>query len=77
MSGRLGVSKKRLLRNDWRRDVSLGRVPLTQQVGLAAFQSGLEGLLVPSAAEKKETNLLLFPDNFSSDSRVSMRGVSK
>ena len=74
---RLGVSKQRLLKNDWRREVSLGHVPLTQQVGLAAYNSGLEGLLVPSAAEKSGTNLLLFPDNFSSDLRVSVRGISK
>ncbi len=74
---RLGVSKRRLLETDWRREVSLGRSPLTQQIGLAASQSGLEGLLVPSAAEKNATNLLLFPYNFSGDSRVSVRGVSK
>ncbi len=74
---RIGVSKRGLLVTDWRRELSTGHVPITQLIGLAAFELGVEGLLVPSAAEKKGTNLLLFPNNYSSDSWVSVRGISK
>lgn len=37
----------------------------------------VEGLLVPSAAARNGTNLLLFPDSLSIDSKVSVLGISK
>ena len=74
---RLGVSKRRLLETDWRRELSNGHVPISQLIGLAAFKLGVEGLLVPSLAERNGTNLLLFPDNFLSDSKIYVRGISK
>jgi len=74
---RLGVSKRVLLTADWRRELLTGLLPISQLIGLAAFNLGVEGLLVPSAAERNGTNLLLFPDNLLKDSKVSVLGISK
>ena len=42
---RLQVSQKRILAVDWRKDVRAGREPITQKIGQAAYQAGLEGLI--------------------------------
>ena len=44
------------------------RIPL----GQAAFEAGLEGLLVPSAAATREANLVCFVDNVLPSSRVEV-----
>lgn len=59
----LGVSKNHMVRADWRADMQSSRVPVTQSLGQAAFEAGLEGLLVPSAAATGEANLVCFVDN--------------
>lgn len=44
---------------------------VTQALGAAALGLGVEGLLVPSAS-RLGTNLILFPDNLSAGSRVTV-----
>ena len=58
---RLQLSEERMLNIDWRKEVQGGHCPLTQQIGLAVEQLGWEGLIVPSAADSKGHNLLVFP----------------
>lgn len=60
---RLQVSLDRILTMDWRKEVRAGREPITQAVGRAAAEVGLEGLLVPSAADAEGHNLIIFPTN--------------
>lgn len=60
---RLQVSLDRIMIVDWRKEVRAGREPLTQAIGRAATEVGLEGLVVPSAADAKGHNLLVFPAN--------------
>jgi len=48
---------------DWRKEVAAGREPITQSIGRAAFEIGLEGIIVPSAADPNGHNLLIFPGN--------------
>lgn len=60
---RLQVSQDRILTVDWRKEVRSGRVPITQLMGRAAAEIGLEGLIVPSAADPNGHNLLVFPEN--------------
>ena len=74
---RLGVSKRVLLTTDWRWELLTGLLSISQMIGSAAFNLGVEGLLVPSVAERKGTNLLLFPENLLKDSKVSVLGLSK
>lgn len=60
---RLRVSEARMRTTDWRRAVDAGEESITQAIGRAAFGSGLEGLVVPSAPAAGARNLVLFPDN--------------
>ena len=55
---------------DWRHLQSTGRESTSQAIGRAAFELGLEGLLVPSHAARTRTNLIVFPGNLLPDSRV-------
>ena len=61
---RLAFSKDRMVQTDWRAEMEAGNVPLTQALGQAASDIGLEGLLVPSAAEPSGQNIVAFPENF-------------
>jgi RES domain-containing protein len=67
---RLGVSLRRMVEEDWRREQSEGREALTQAIGRSAFESGYEGLIVPSAARRGAKNLLVFPDRVRASSRL-------
>jgi len=60
---RLQVSLDRILTVDWRKEVDAGREPITQTIGRAAFEVGLEGMIVPSAASVGGFNLVVFPQN--------------
>jgi len=68
----LGVSTKRMTEADWRAEVHQGLTPITHAVAQAAFDAGLEGLLVPSAATPEETNLVHFVENLLSGSKIEI-----
>lgn len=68
----LMVSKQRMLDADWRKANARGKEALTQAIGRAAAEAGLEGLVVASAEGQGETNLVLFPNNLRSRSRVDV-----
>jgi RES domain-containing protein len=59
----LGVSGRRLVTAPWREENRRGREALTQALGRLAYEADLEGLLVPSAANKRGRNLVIFPAN--------------
>ncbi len=59
----LGVSRERLLDEDWRRKNAGGMEGLTQAIGRLAWERGWEGLLAPSSADRKGKNLVIFPEN--------------
>ncbi len=68
----LMVSKQRMLDTDWRNANARGKEALTQAIGRAAAETGLEGLIVASAERPKEINLVLFVANLSGRSRVEV-----
>lgn len=68
----LRISERRLLECDWRADCTVGRVPITQQVGQFAALAGLEAILVRSAADVSGLNLVVFPENLRSTSRIEI-----
>jgi RES domain-containing protein len=59
----LGVSARRIRTEPWREEQKRGREALTQALGRVAYEADLEGLLVPSAARKGGSNLIIFPAN--------------
>lgn len=59
----LGVSEKRILTEPWREEQKKGQEALTQTLGRLAFELDLQALLVPSAARRGGSNLILFPAN--------------
>jgi RES domain-containing protein len=67
---RIQVSLGRILAVDWRKEVQSGRTPITQLIGQAACEIGLEGLIVPSAAYPDGHNLLVFPANLQPGSAI-------
>ena len=58
------------LAEDWRVLQASGRESLSQAIGRAAFEAGLEALLVPSHARPGRTNLVAFPQNFRAESSL-------
>ena len=59
----LVVSEKRMLSEPWREEQRKGREALTQALGRLAFDLDIQALLVPSAARKGGSNLIVFPAN--------------
>jgi RES domain-containing protein len=74
---RLSVSLKRILDTGWRAEMNAGVMPLTQLLGQAAAEAGLEGLLVPSAADLGGRNIVAFPENFVSAKAVVVLSPDK
>ncbi len=69
---RLQVSLDRILHVDWRKECNNGLVPITQTLGRAAYEAGLEGLLVPSAQARHDANLVVFPANLKNGSELNL-----
>lgn len=67
---KLGVSRQALAACNWKQDQFEGRMGITQCLGRIAVEAGLEGVLVPSAAEPKAGNLVLFIENMHPESRL-------
>jgi RES domain-containing protein len=67
---RIQVSQDRTLSVDWRKEVAARREPITQLIGRAASEVGLEGIIVPSAADPSGHNLLIFPGNLQTGSEI-------
>ncbi len=68
----LKIKPEDLLSN-WKLDVLGGRVPLTQEIGIAACLAGVEALRVPSARHNISTNIVVIYDQMLTTSRVAIR----
>lgn len=69
---RLQVSETQILKTDWRTEVKAGGEPITQRLDRAVHSGVWEGSIVPSAAEPRGYNLLIFPEKRGSDSVVKL-----
>jgi len=74
---RLKVSLDRMVNVDWRTVVQSGAEPLPQRIGRAASDIGLEGLIVPSAADSSGHNLLVFPPNLEGNSKIRVLNTER
>jgi RES domain-containing protein len=68
----LQVSEERILSVDWRKEIRDGREPITQTISRAALVAGFEGMIVPSAADPKHHNLLVFSANFGRNDKIQV-----
>jgi len=68
----LRLSEAAILQTDWRADNCDGMEAVTQAWGWTLHEIGVEGFLCPSAANRGETNLIVFPENLSSKSSISV-----
>ena len=66
-----------LLSEPWRIRQDHGEEALTQALGRVVKVAGLEAMLVLSAAKKDAVNLIIFPDNLSSQSRLHIINVEQ
>ena len=57
---------------DWRAEMNHGNESMSQAMGRAAFEAGLEGLLVPSKPDLTGTNIMIFPQRLTVNSRVEV-----
>lgn len=69
---KLGFNRADLVEEDWRGIQASGEESWTQALGRGCFQSGFEGILVPSARRPKGKNIVMFPMNFSITSHLRM-----
>lgn len=60
---------------DWRESHEGPAEPLTRVIGRAAYGAGLEAVLVPSIARPGSTNIVVFPDNLRTPSRMTPLGI--
>lgn len=63
-----------LLSEDWQKVNCQGKETLAQAIGRAAWVAGLEGLLVPSARDRRGRNLVWFPENIQPESGCAISG---
>jgi RES domain-containing protein len=66
----IGVSATRMRNDDWRAENRRGNEALAQTIGRAAYESGLEAIIVPSSLG---TNLVWFPGNLRGTSKATIR----
>jgi RES domain-containing protein len=59
----VGVTIAEMNACDWRGENASGNESITQAMGRAAFESGMHGILVPSAVKRTFRNLNVFPAN--------------
>lgn len=71
----LGVSATRMRGDDWRKLNRGGAESLTQAIGRAGYESGLEGLIVPACDGGR--NVVWFPGNLRGTSKATIRNVGK
>jgi RES domain-containing protein len=72
------MTNRRLLRKAgiaWEQLIGT-RYTITQEIGLRAWESGIEGLLAPSAAIPTEHNLAVFLDNQRPSWEVKLRAIT-
>jgi len=68
----LQVSRQRMLDTDWRKANAIGQEALTQAIGRAAAETGIEGLIVSSAVWPDQANLVIFVGNLRGNSHIEV-----
>jgi RES domain-containing protein len=57
---------------DWRSENAAGHEAVTQSMGRAAFELGVQGIIVPSAVKRTFKNLNVFPAQLGGTGRLTI-----
>jgi RES domain-containing protein len=71
----LKLTKQSLIQDDWLFSQHKGLISPTQQIGKVLLEASLEGMIVPSAAAPKRRNIVVFPENLSTESKLEIVGA--
>ncbi len=69
---RLRTSESSILDTDWRKENNAGNEAVTQAWGWALHESGIEGFITPSSADRDGANLIVFPGNLERHSSLKV-----
>ena len=70
-------SMSSLLAEDWRALMARGEMSSSQAMGRAAFEAGLQGLIVPSKPDPTGVNLLIFPERLTRKCRLKVLNAAE
>ncbi|HUO08649.1 MAG TPA: RES family NAD+ phosphorylase [Phycisphaerae bacterium] len=73
----LGVTIAQMNGCPWRAENAAANEALTQAIGRAAQEAGLEGILVASSVKRRLRNINVFPKNVSSAGALRIRSAEK
>jgi RES domain-containing protein len=73
----LNVTCAAMIHCPWRGENAAGREALTQAIGRATQEAGLQGLLAPSSVKRTFRNLNVFPTNLSASDTLKIRSADK
>lgn len=71
---RLRIPESAILDTDWRKENRNGKEAITQAWGWAFHESGVEGFIVPSSANRGGSNLIVFPGNLKRSAHLRVLG---
>lgn len=71
---KLGFLLHDLTQENWEAIQNSGEESWTQAIGRGAFLAGFEGLLAPSARDRSGKNVVIFPENLKSTSKLELMG---
>lgn len=77
LSGKVPELMAEFLAEDWRAINDRGIESASQAVGWAAYTAGLQGLIVPSKPVPNRSNLLVFPENLSNQTRLKVQNADE
>lgn len=66
-----------LLATDWRALMARGEESASQAMGRAAYNAGLQGLIVPSKPDPTGVNLLIFPERLTRQCRLRVLNAAE
>lgn len=74
---KLGFRLDELTQEDWQAIQNDGEESWTQAIGRGAYCAGFEGLLAPSARDRRGKNVVIFPENLAATSTAELMAKSE
>lgn len=72
VAAQLGIDLGAIVAQDWRATVAAGSIPDSHRIAITLHAARLEGFIVPSAARRGFSNLVILPDSLRTTSTISV-----